>query len=102
MDITLLLVFFAGGGGRWNGYSECLVDEFATWDTALTASNITTLYNSGNGPADISSLSPIAWYRMGDGTEAGSGTSLYDMSGNNQSSMTLFNFTTPNYSSNVP
>ena len=90
---------FAGGGGRWNGYSECLVDEFATWDTALTASNITTLYNSGS-PADISSLSPIAWYRMGDGTEAGSGTSLYDMSGNTQSSMTLFNG--PTYSSNVP
>jgi hypothetical protein len=89
---------------RWStNFGECLVDEFATWDTALTASNITTLYNSGNGPADISSLSPLAWYRMGDGTEAGSGTSLYDMSGNNQSNMTLFNGATyASGSGNIP
>lgn len=79
------------GVSRWAyNYGECLVDEFATWDSALTASDITTLYNSG-APADISSLSPLAWYRMGDGTEAGSGNASYDMSGNSQGNLNLYN-----------
>ena len=42
------------------------VDEVAVWNTALSASDITTIYNSGT-PADLSSLSPTAWWRMGDG-----------------------------------
>ena len=42
------------------------IDEVAVWNTALSASDITTIYNSGT-PADLSSLSPTAWWRMGDG-----------------------------------
>ena len=41
-------------------------DEVAIWDTALTSGNVTTIYNSGV-PANLSSLSPAAWWRMGDG-----------------------------------
>jgi len=90
---------WAGGGGRWNGYADCLVDELATWDSALTAANISTIYNSGT-PGDITSLSPLVWYRMGDGTEAGSGTDIYDMSGNSRANAKLING--PTFSTDVP
>jgi len=90
---------WAGGGGRWNGFSDCLVDELATWDSALTSGNISTIYNSGT-PGDITSLSPLVWYRMGDGTEAGSGTDIYDMSGNSRANAILING--PTFSTDVP
>jgi len=90
---------WAGGGGRWNAYADCFVDELATWDSALTSGNITTLYNEGV-PGDISSLSPLVWYRMGDGTEAGSGTDIYDMSGNSSANAKLING--PTFSTDVP
>jgi hypothetical protein len=91
---------WAGGRGRWSGYGDCLIDELATWDSALTSGNITTLYNGGGGPGDITSLSPLVWYRMGDGTEAGSGTDIYDMSGNSSANAKLFNG--PTFSTDVP
>jgi len=55
------------------------IDEVAVWDSALSSSQISTIYNSGT-PSDLSSLSPKAWWRMGDGLEANSGTTIYDMS----------------------
>ena len=61
------------------------MDEFAIWSSALTASNVTTLYNSGV-PNDISSLSPVLWYRF----EEGSGTSVAD-SGSGSLTGTLVN-----------
>lgn len=90
---------WAGGGGRWNAYSNSLVDELATWDSALTSADITTIYNNGV-PGDISSYSPLVWYRMGDGTEAGSGTDIYDMSGNSSANAILRNG--PTFSTDVP
>jgi hypothetical protein len=44
-----------------------LIDEVALWDSALSASDVTAIYNSGV-PADLSSLSPVNWWRFGDGT----------------------------------
>lgn len=86
---TLFNVFT--GVARWsNTFGECLVDEFATWDTALSASDVTKLYNGGSPKFDINKLSPLAWYRMGDGTESGSGTVVYDASGNGRGNLTLF------------
>lgn len=41
------------------------VDEVSVWDSVLSTEEITALYNSGT-PTDLTSLSPIAWYRMGD------------------------------------
>jgi len=59
------------------------IDELAIWNTALSASNITALYNSGDGPIDATSIAElIAYWRMGDGTEEGSGSTVYDMSTN--------------------
>lgn len=62
------------------------IDEFAFWDSALTASNITDIYNSGV-PADISSLSPVGHWRMGDhesdsASAGGSIATITDSSGN--------------------
>ena len=55
------------------------VDELSFFNTELSASDVTAIYNSGV-PNNIFSLNPVAWYRMGDGTEAGSGTTVFDMS----------------------
>ena len=53
------------------------LDEVAVWNTDQT-SNVSTIYNSGT-PQDLTSLSPVAWWRNGDGdtyatlTDHGSG-----------------------------
>jgi hypothetical protein len=41
------------------------VDEFAIFTNTLSSSDVTSIYNSGV-PNDISSLNPVAWYRMGE------------------------------------
>ena len=40
-------------------------DEVAIFNSELSASDITTIYNGGV-PNDITSLSPLSWWRMGD------------------------------------
>jgi hypothetical protein len=69
--------FIVGKSGG-SDYNEGLIDEVAIFDSALSASDVTAIYNSGV-PADLTSLSPVGWWRMGDGTEDGSGTTIYDM-----------------------
>jgi len=61
--------------GRWNDRAPIGIDEISMWDTALTdggvsvgttaTGQIATLYNSGT-PSDLTSLSPIGWWLMGD------------------------------------
>jgi hypothetical protein len=78
-------------------FHEGLVDEVAVWHTALSASDITTLYNSGV-PADISSLSPNGWWRMGD-NDGGTGTTITDQgSGGNDGTLT----NGPTFSTDTP
>ena len=87
--------------GKWNTYAPHfggLIDEVSVFNSELSASDITAIYNSGV-PTDISSLSPVGWWRMGDGTEAGSGTTVYDMSSNSNNG-TLING--PTFSTTVP
>lgn len=84
--------------GDTANYGDGKVDEVAIFNSALSSSDITAIYNSG-APADISSLSPVGWWRMGDGTEAGSGTTVYDMSSNSNNG-TLTNG--PTFSTDVP
>jgi hypothetical protein len=47
------------------------IDEAGIWDSALSASEVSAIYNNGT-PANIYSLSPVGWWRMGDGSD-GSG-----------------------------
>ena len=74
-----------------------LMDEVALWDSALSASNVTSIYNSGV-PNDISALSPVNWWRMGD-NNGGTGTTITDQgSGGNNGTLT----NGPTFSTNVP
>ena len=68
-------------GTPYNGTNEFLgkIDEVAAYDFLLSADQITSIYNSG-AASDLASLSPVAWYRNGDGdtfptiTDNGSGS----------------------------
>ena len=62
-------------GSNWR--FEGNIDEVAVWDNDQST-NASAIYNNG-APNDISSLSPLSWWRMGDGdtyptiTDNGSG-----------------------------
>jgi len=72
------------------------IDELALFNSVLTASEILQIYNGGK-PMDLnsddegytSSANLKAWWRMGDGTEDGSGATIYDMSTNDSDSDNL-------------
>ncbi len=48
-----------------NTYFAGSMDEVAYFNSVLSSSDVTAIYNSGL-PADLSSYSPTAWYRMGE------------------------------------
>lgn len=67
--------------------AEGTYDEVAVWRLNLTSS-VSTLYNNGK-PANLASLNPIVWWRMGDLTGDssatvlnGGGGTIHDASGN--------------------
>ena len=65
-------------------------DEVAVWDSDQS-SNVSTIYNGG-APTDLTSLSPLSWWRMGDGdTWNGSVWTLTDngSGGNNATSVNM-------------
>ena len=74
------------------------IDDFALFTTALSQSDITSIYNNGV-PNDISSLSPYTYWKMGDGdyfptlTDSGSGSN--DGTATNMSGADI-EFDTPN------
>lgn len=74
-----------------------LIDEVAIWSTPLSASDITSIYNSGVA-ADLSSYSPNGWWRMGD-DDSGTGTTITDQ-GSGGYNGTLTNG--PTFSTDVP
>lgn len=77
----------------WDGY----IDEFSVFNSTLSASDVTAIYNSGV-PADLSSLSPVHWWRMGD-DDGGTGTTITDLgSGGNNATLT----NGPTFSTTVP
>jgi hypothetical protein len=44
---------------------EGKIDETAIWDSALTAAQVTQVYNNGY-PRDLTFLSPTSWWRLGE------------------------------------
>jgi len=56
------------------GKGTSYVDELASFNQALSSSDVTAIYNSGS-PADLSSYSLGSWWRMGD-SDSGTGTSV--------------------------
>lgn len=80
-----------------SGYMDGNLDEVGIWTSALSASDITAIYNSGV-PTDISSYSPVLYYRMGD-NDGGTGTTITDQgSGGNDGTLT----NGPTFSTDVP
>lgn len=86
--------------GSFNGASLFLngyVDEVAIFNSALSASDVLDIYNSGV-PAALTSLSPVNWWRMGD-NDGGTGTTITDQgSGGNNGTLT----NGPTFSTTVP
>ena len=71
------------------------MDEVAVFNSELSASDVTSIYGSGV-PTSLASLSPVSWWRCGDGDT--SPTLTDNGSGGNDGTMT--NFTT--FSTDVP
>jgi hypothetical protein len=72
-------------------YGKVKIDELSLYDIKLTESNVTDIYNGGE-PTDLTSLSPLAWYRMGEkATYDGTNWTLVDQgsSGNNGTSVNM-------------
>jgi hypothetical protein len=86
-----------GGTLGYPSPSEGLIDEVAIFNTALSGANITSIYNSGS-PDDLTSYSPVGWWRMGD-NDSGTGTTITDQgSGGNDGTLT----NGPTFSTTVP
>jgi hypothetical protein len=73
---------------------EGTLDEIAVWDSDQSA-NASTIYNGGV-PNDLTSLSPLSWWRCGDGDTAPTLTD--NGSGANDGTMQSFN----TFSTDVP
>ena len=87
----------SSGAGSTSHALPGLLDEMAFFDSSLSASDVTSIYNSGV-PSDISSLSPVGWWRMGD-NDGGTGTTVTDQgSGGNDGTLT----NGPTFSTTVP
>ena len=88
------------GGSRYKPplsvlfYFRDYIDEVAVWDSELTSTQISNIYNNGK-PRNLSSLSPLLWYRF----QEGSGTTAID-SGAGGNNGTIENGAT--YSTDVP
>lgn len=73
------------------------VDDVAIFTTSISATDVATIYNGGK-VSDISSLSPAAYWRMGD-DDGGTGTTITDQgSGGNDGTLT----NGPTFSTDVP
>lgn len=78
-------------------YGNGLIDEVAIFSSELSEADMTAIYNAGE-PSDISSYSPVGWWRMGD-NDGGSGTTITDQgSGSNNGALSG----TPTFSIDVP
>lgn len=73
-----------GSFQRGNYFTGGLIDEVALFNSALSASDVTALSTNGV-PADISSLNPVGWWRMGEGSDGSGNTdgTLVNIGGTN-------------------
>lgn len=103
-------VNYIGHGNQSYFRFDGLIDEFAIFDSELSASDVSDIYNGGT-PASLTSYSPVGWWRMGDGTgdtnSGGGAPANGDVIGTvvNQGSASSSDATSvnsPEYSSTVP
>ncbi len=92
-----ILIGKATTGFNWDGN----IDEVSIFNTALSQSDVTSIYNSGE-PNDISCLSPLSWWRMGeDATFDGTNWTLVD-NGSGDNDGTSQNMGLSSISNDVP
>ena len=90
---TLYLGCRSGADNFFNGN----IDEVSVFNTELSSSDVTAIYNIGT-PTDLTSYSPISWWRMGDGSTY---PTINDLgSGSNDGTMT--NMSSANFVTDVP
>ena len=58
------------------------IDEVSIFNTVLSTGNVTSIYNSGT-PADLTSLSPVSWWRMGEEATFSTNWTIPDQIGSN-------------------
>lgn len=75
--------------------ADAIIDEVAVFNSELTASNVTAIYGTGV-PNNLTDLSPLSWWRCGDGDTSPTLTDNGSASNNG----TMTNFTA--FSTDVP
>jgi len=112
--VNITLDWRYGSGGLYNGPLRYIgrsyaglsgvdgnMDEVAVWNSELSSADVATIYNSGT-PGDLTSLSPQAWYRMGEeATWDGSDWTLTDQ-GSSGTDGTSTNMAEADRKSDVP
>jgi len=96
------------GGAGADDYTVGHCDEFAIWDTALSADEVTTLYNEGssgffynvNSGLYTSAGNLRLWWRLGDDGDSDGADGIQDKSGNGNHG-TLTDITSANFEEEV-
>ena len=83
-----------------NGFTDGHIDEVAFFDSDLSA-DISTIYNSGT-PTDLSSYSPVGWFRMGDNATFNVGTWTMTSVGSTTNTAESRNMVEANRTTDVP
>jgi len=87
-----------------DNYFNGNISEIAIYNSALTANQVKTIYNGRepyNHKEGVASGNLQAWYRMGDGLENHSGTTIYDQS-NNSNNGTMTNMAADDFEGDTP
>lgn len=87
----------SSGSGSGELFLEGHLDEVAFFNSALSASDVTSMYNNGT-PSYLGSFNPVNWWRMGD-NDGGTGTTITDQ-GTRGNDATFGN--APTFSTDVP
>jgi len=82
------------------GFVAGNIDEMAYFTKTLTSGEVSSIYNSGT-PADLTSLLPISWWRMGDPTGTGAFPTITDQ-GTASNDGTMTNMTSGDIVTVVP
>ena len=80
------------------------ISEIFFYNKVLSASEVATIYNGRepyNHKEGIASGNLQAWWRMGDGLERGSGTTIHDMSDNSNNG-TMTNMEAVDFNGDTP
>ena len=92
-NLTINTIGGQGENGTSNEFNGN-ISEIAIYNKALSAGEAKTIYNGRepyNHKEGVASGSLVGWWRMGDGLENSSGTTIYDTSSNsNNGTMTNF------------